>query len=278
MLNIFFVLGSVDENLIEEESMDADEILDVDESMEEAQDLTIKRPQDSCVRDIMNKFGFSHIKEYEEAYKKALKESETGRQEKENCDQNRGENLYAGTWNPVVDRIRVSNNLMEKNPPKFSDNNPRKFSDELVVKRRSSLKDLPLPPGMQLPPMEPSAIKSFVQKGRLDALFDPETRKELIGKGRNDTCEYCGKVFKNCSNLTVHRRSHTGEKPYKCELCPYSCAQSSKLTRHMKTHGRNGRDIFKCRFCDMPFSVTSTLEKHMRKCVAQKNLQNSTIS
>ena len=26
---------------------------------------------------------------------------------------------------------------------------------------------------------------------------------------RNDTCEFCGKVFKNCSNLTVHRRSHT---------------------------------------------------------------------
>jgi hypothetical protein len=57
---------------------------------------------------------------------------------------------------------------------------------------------------------------------------------------RNDTCEYCGKVFKNCSNLTVHRRSHTGEKPYKCELCSYACAQSSKLTRHMKTHGRLG--------------------------------------
>ncbi|NXG67747.1 BC11B protein, partial [Horornis vulcanius] len=50
---------------------------------------------------------------------------------------------------------------------------------------------------------------------------------------RSDTCEYCGKVFKNCSNLTVHRRSHTGERPYKCELCNYACAQSSKLTRHM---------------------------------------------
>lgn len=58
---------------------------------------------------------------------------------------------------------------------------------------------------------------------------------------RNDTCEYCNKYFKNCSNLTVHRRSHTGEKPYKCELCSYACAQSSKLTRHMKTHGRQGK-------------------------------------
>ncbi|GFR96643.1 B-cell lymphoma/leukemia 11A, partial [Elysia marginata] len=88
---------------------------------------------------------------------------------------------------------------------------------------------------------------------------------------RNDTCEYCGKVFKNCSNLTVHRRSHTGEKPYKCTLCNYACAQSSKLTRHMKTHGRLGKDVYTCKFCNMPFSVPSTLEKHMRKCVENRN-------
>lgn len=97
-----------------------------------------------------------------------------------------------------------------------------------------------------------------------------ERRKES-SRMRNDTCEYCGKVFKNCSNLTVHRRSHTGEKPYKCELCSYACAQSSKLTRHMKTHGRLGKDTYRCRFCDMPFSVASTLEKHMRKCVVNQN-------
>ena len=99
-------------------------------------------------------------------------------------------------------------------------------------------------------------------------IYTLQARKQLLGNGRNDSCEFCGKVFKNCSNLTVHKRSHTGEKPYKCELCPYSCAQSSKLTRHMKTHGKSGMDRFRCSFCDMPFTVASTLEKHVRKCAA----------
>lgn len=88
-----------------------------------------------------------------------------------------------------------------------------------------------------------------------------------VPRMRNDTCEYCGKVFKNCSNLTVHRRSHTGEKPYRCKLCSYACAQSSKLTRHLKTHNRSGMDVYNCQYCHTPFSVLSTLEKHMRQCL-----------
>lgn len=90
---------------------------------------------------------------------------------------------------------------------------------------------------------------------------------------RNDTCEFCGKIFKNCSNLTVHRRSHTGEKPYKCSLCNYACAQSSKLTRHMKTHGRDGKATYACKYCSTPYSVPATLEKHMRRCPQNRQMQ-----
>ncbi|KAF7668925.1 hypothetical protein LDENG_00269380 [Lucifuga dentata] len=85
-------------------------------------------------------------------------------------------------------------------------------------------------------------------------------------KKKDEACEFCGKHFRNSSNLTVHRRSHTGERPYRCGLCNYACAQSSKLTRHMKTHGAQGAKApFLCQLCAVPFTVYATLEKHLKK-------------
>ena len=103
-----------------------------------------------------------------------------------------------------------------KNLPRSNTATPvsGKQNSSRTGRKRSSIADIdlpPLPPGVTLPPMEPSALKAIAAKGRLQALFDPEQRKDLTGRARNDTCEYCGKVFKNCSNLTVHRRSHTGD-------------------------------------------------------------------
>jgi hypothetical protein len=262
-------------------------------NIEEAKDNNYQRHA-AFVQEIMSRFGFNNggLADYEAAYKAALAavaattdassamSQISQKAEKENCDytnwrpaaeakeSNRGR-PYERVWTPEVSATAASTHQ----PVSLKDVRRRmpKLKSSPPAAQGKSLRELSmLPGGLQLPcKMEPSAVKILIQKGRIDALFDPESRKELIGRGKNDTCEYCGKVFKNCSNLTVHRRSHTGEKPYKCELCPYSCAQSSKLTRHMKTHGKTGKDIFKCRYCDMPFIVATTLEKHVRACAAE---------
>lgn len=49
-------------------------------------------------------------------------------------------------------------------------------------------------------------------------------------------CRFCRKEFAFASDLRRHMRSHTGEKPYECLLCPFKTSQRYNLERHKKTH------------------------------------------
>ena len=44
-------------------------------------------------------------------------------------------------------------------------------------------------------------------------------------------CSYCGRLFKTASQLKSHLRTHTGERPFKCDLCDKSYKQKQQVNK-----------------------------------------------
>uniref|UniRef100_H3D4J1 ZFP64 zinc finger protein n=1 Tax=Tetraodon nigroviridis TaxID=99883 RepID=H3D4J1_TETNG len=75
-------------------------------------------------------------------------------------------------------------------------------------------------------------------------------------------CELCHKRFSRRDKLNMHSRSHTGEKPHKCKHCLYAAADSSSLKKQLRIH--YDERPFKCQICPYASRNSSQLTVHLR--------------
>ncbi|XP_068188625.1 zinc finger and SCAN domain-containing protein 2-like [Antennarius striatus] len=81
-------------------------------------------------------------------------------------------------------------------------------------------------------------------------------------KELGSTCDVCGKKCSSIKRMEIHRRVHTGEKPYSCGFCSRDFSRKESLERHLQIH--SGDRPHSCGLCWRTFTRREYLVQHLR--------------
>uniref|UniRef100_A0A8C2EJ18 Growth factor independent 1A transcription repressor a n=1 Tax=Cyprinus carpio TaxID=7962 RepID=A0A8C2EJ18_CYPCA len=103
-------------------------------------------------------------------------------------------------------------------------------------------------------------IKMSTKVAEIDSESDIMcTQLQLRGSYK---CIKCTKVFSTPHGLEVHvRRSHSGTRPFACEICGKTFGHAVSLEQHKAVHSQER--VFSCKICDKSFKRSSTLSTHL---------------
>eukprot|EP00057_Strongylocentrotus_purpuratus_P028946 XP_011683420.1 PREDICTED: zinc finger protein 420 [Strongylocentrotus purpuratus] len=93
-------------------------------------------------------------------------------------------------------------------------------------------------------------------------------------KGRI-VCKICENSFVDKYTFLVHRRTHTGERPYHCTLCDKKFSQRSTLQFHVDTHSGQKHE---CSICGYKFTQARSLKRHMYFHTGNKEMKRNLVN
>ena len=104
--------------------------------------------------------------------------------------------------------------------------------------------------------------------GKKETIMEKTNKSKSGSKKKDLSCVICEQTCISRSSLSIHMRTHTGEKPYSCSICNKEFCQNSSLKSHMRTH--TGEKPYSCSICDKGFIRNSDLKIHMRTHTGEK--------